>query len=169
MAFRSLLRQGLVTVQLVAVPATAKADCPAAFPRRAKETDFRRAVAAASFAVRFWPEIGLSAVVLFGLCRCSICLATAGFAPAADFFDPAGSDFAAADLFDLSVAAAAVVDPSAAGPSVVAAGPGSVGSVGSAVFAACLACSVCSFAVWLGKCMVVFAVPFCFLTHQSSF
>src|SRR6476659_8661673 len=125
MAFRSLLRQGLVTVQLVAVPATAKADCPAAFPRRAKETDFRRAVAAASFAVRFWPEIGLSAVVLFGLCRCSVCLATAGFGPAADFFD-------------LSVAAAAVVDPSAAGPSVVAAGPG---SVGSAVFAACLACS----------------------------
>src|SRR6187401_2187986 len=139
MAFRSLLRQGLVTVQLVAVPAKAKTDCPAAFPRRAKETDFRRAGADASFAVRFWPELGLSAVVLFGLCRCSICLATAGFGPAADCFDPAGSDFAAvaaaADLFDLSVAAAAVVDPSAAGPSVVAAGPG---SVGSAVFAACL-------------------------------
>ena len=160
-----------MTVQLVAVPAKAKADCPAAFRSRAMETDSRRAVAAASFAVRFLPEIGLSAVVLFGLCRCSICLATAGFAPAADFFDPAGSDFAAvaavaaADLFDPS-AAAAVVDPSAAGPSVVAAGPG---SVGSAVFAACLACSVCSFAVGLGKGMVVVAVPFCFLTHQSSF
>ena len=158
-----------MTVQLVAVPATAKADCPAAFPRRAKEKDFRRAVAAASFAVRFWPETDPSAVVLFGLCRCSICLVTVGFAPAADPFGPAGPAFAAvvaADLFDLSVAAAAVVDPSAAGPSVVAAGPG---SVGSAVFAADLACSVCSFAVALGRGMVVVAVPFCFLTHQSSF
>ena len=157
-----------MTVQLVAVPAKAKTDCPAAFPRRAKETDFRRAVAAASFAVRFSPETGLFAVVLFGLCRCSICLATAGFAPAADPFDPAGPAFAAvvaaADLFDLSVAAAA--DPSAAGLSVVAAGPG---SVGSAVVAACLACSVCSFVVALGKGMVVVAVPFCFLTRRSSF
>ena len=163
-----------MTVQLVAVPAKAKADCPAAFRSRAMETDSRRAVAAASFAVRFWPEIGLSAVVLFGLCRCSICLVTVGFAPAADPFGHAGPAFAAvvavvaADLFDLSVAAAAaaVVDPSAAGPSVVAAGPG---SVGSAVFAACLACSVCSFAVGLGKGMVVVAVPFCFLTRRSSF
>ena len=157
-----------MTVQLVAVPAKAKTDCPAAFPRRAKETDFRRAVAAASFAVRFWPEIGLSAVVLFGLCRSPICSATAGFVPAADPFDPAGSGFAvvavvvavvAVDLFDLS-------GLSAADLSVVAAGPGSVGSV---VFAACLACSVCPFAVALGKGMVVVAVPFCFLTHQSSF
>ena len=162
-----------MTVQLVAVPAKAKADCPAAFRSRAMETDSRRAVAAASFAVRFLPETDPSAVGLFDLCRCSICPATVGFAPAADPFDPAGPAFAAvvaADLFDLSVAAAAaavvVVDPSAAGPSVVAAGPG---SVGSAVFAACLVCSVCSFAVGLGKGMVVVAVPFYFLTHQSSF
>ena len=162
-AFRFLLRPDLVIVRPVVVPARAKADCPAAFLRRAREMDSRRVVAAVSFAVRFSPGTGPFAVVLFGLCRCSICLATAGFGPAADFFDPAGSDFAAADLFDLSVAAAAVVDPSAAGPSVVAAGPG------SAVFAACLACSVCSFAVGLGKGVVVVAVPFCFLTHQSSF
>ena len=141
--------------------ALAKPDHSAAFLRPARERGFHRVVAAASFAVRFSPETDLSAAVLFGLCRCSICLATAGFAPAADFFDPAGSDFAG-----FVVAAVVAVDLSVADLSVVAAGPG---SVGSAVFAACLVCSVCSFAVGLGKGMVVVAVPFCFLTHQSSF
>ena len=130
--------------------------------------DSRRVVAAVSFAVRFSPETGLFAVVLFGLCRCPICLATAGFVPAADPFDPAGSGFAAAVVVAAAVAVAVVdlSDLSAADLSVVAAGPG---SVGLAVFAADLACSVCSFAVALGKGMVVVAVPFCFLTRRSSF
>ena len=153
-------------VQPVVGPAKAKADCPAAFLSRAMETDSRRVVLAVSFAVRFSPETGLFAVVLFGLCLFPICPATAGFAPAADPFDPAGSGFAVAVVV---VAAAAVVDlsdPSAAGLSFVAAGPG---SVGLAVFAADLACSVCSFAVALGKGMVVVAVPFYFLTRRSSF
>ena len=139
-------------VQPVVVPARAKVDCPAAFLRRAREMDSRRVVAAVSFAVRFSPETGPFAVALFGPCRSPICFATAGFVPAAD------SDFAVAavaDLFDLS----------AAGLSVVAAGPG---SVGSAVFAADLACPACSFAVALGKGRVV-AVPFCFLIHRFSF
>ncbi len=155
-------------VQPVVVPAMAKAVCPAAFLRRAREMDSRRVVAAVSFAVRFSPETGLFAVVLFGLCRCPICLATAGFVPAADPFDPADSGFAVVAV--VAAAAVAVVvdlsDLSAADLSVVAAGPG---SVGLAVFAADLACSVCSFAVALGKGMVVVAVPFCFLTRRSSF
>ena len=131
--------------------------------------DSRRVVAAVSFAVRFSPGTGPFAVVLFGLCRCPICLATAGFVPAADPFDPADSGFAAVVVVAAAAAAAVVVDLSdlfAVGLSVVAAGPG---SVGFAVFAADLACSVCSFAVALGKGMVVVAVPFCFLTHRSSF
>ena len=168
-AFRFLLRPDLVIVQPVVGPAkaTAKPDYPAAFLRRAREMDSRRVVAAVSFAVRFLPETGLFAVVLFGLCRCPICLATAGFVPAADPFDPAGSGFAAAAAVAVAVA---VADPSAADLfaadlSVVAAGPG---SVGSAVFAADLACSVCSFAVASGKGKVG-AVPFCFLTRRSSF
>src|SRR6478736_3501833 len=157
-AFRFLLRQDLVIVQPVVVPAKAKAACPAAFLRRAREMDSRRAVAAVSFAVRFLPETGLFAVVLFCLCRCPICPATAGFVPAADPFDPADSGFAVAAAVVVAVvvvaaaaaAVAAVVDLSAAGLSVVASGPG---SVGFAVFAADLACSVCSFAVALGKGM----------------
>ena len=153
-------------VQPVVLPARAKADCPASFLRRAMETDSRPVAAAVSFAVRFSPETGLFAVVLFGLCRCPICPATAGFAPAADPFDPAYSDFAAAVVVVAAAAAAAAVDLSdlsAAGLSVVAAGPGSVD------FAADLSCPACSFAVALGKGMVVVAVPFCFLTHRSSF
>jgi hypothetical protein len=155
-----------VIVQLAVGPAMGTAVYPAAFLRRAMEMDSRRVVAAVSFAVRFLPETGLFAVVLFGLCRCPICLATAGFAPAAHLFDP----------FDLSaavVAAAAVVvdlfdpsDLSVADLSVVAAGPG---SVGLSVVAADLFCSVCSFAAGLGKGRVVVAVPICFLTHRSSF
>jgi len=164
-AFRFLLRQGLAIVQPVALRARAKADCSAAFRSRAMETDSRRAVVAAvSFAVRFSAETDPFAVVLFGLCRCPLCLATAGFAPAADPFDPVVSDSAA-------VVVAAVVadlsDLSAAGLSVVAAADPD--SVGSAVFAACLACSVCPFAVALGKGMAVVAVPFCFLTRRFSF
>ena len=161
-AFRFLLRPDLVIAQPVVGRAKAlvKRDCPAAFLRRAREMDSRRAVAAVSFAVRFLPETGPFAVVLFGLCRCPICLATAGFVPAADPFDPAGSGFAAA-----AAVVVVVADPSAADLSVVAAGPG---SVGSAVFAADLACSVCSFAVASGKGKVG-AVPFCFLTRRSSF
>ena len=154
-------------VQPVVVPARGKAVCPAASLRRAREMDSRRVVLAVSFAVRFSPETGLFAVVLFGLCRCSICLATAGFVPAADPFDPADSGFA---VVVVVVAAAVVVvdlsDLFAVGLSVVAAGPG---SVGFPVFAADLACPVCSFAVALGKGMVVVAVPFCFLTRRSSF
>ena len=134
-----LLRPDLVIVQLAAVPARAKADCSAAFLRRVREMDSRRAVAAVSFAVRFSPGTGPFAVVPFCLCRSPICLATAGFVPAADRFVPAGSGFAA--------------------------GPG---SVGLAVFASDLACSFCPFAVALGKGMAV-AVLFCSLTHQSSF
>src|SRR5216117_835755 len=145
--FRFLLRPDLVIVQPVVGPAKAKADCPAAFLRRAREMDSRRAVAAVSFAVRFLPETGLFAVVLFCLCRCLICLATAGFVPAADPFDPAGSGFAVAVVVDPFAA-----DLFAADLSVVAAG---LGSVGSAVFAADLACPVCSFVVASGKGRVV--------------
>ena len=160
MAFRFLLRPDLVIVQPVAGPAMAmgKTDFPAACLRQARETGFRRVFAAVSFAVRFSPETGPFAVVLFGLfalCRFPICLATAGFVPAADPFDPAGSGFVVV-----------VVDLSAAALSVVAAGPG---SVGFAVFVADPASSVCPFAVALGKGMVVVAVPFCFLTRRSSF
>ena len=150
-------------VQLVVVPARAKAVCPAAFLRRAREMDSRRVVAAVSFAVRFSPETGPFAVVLFAVCRCPRPFATAGFVPAADPFDPAGSGFVAV----VAVVVVDLSDLSAADLSVVAAGPG---SVGLAVFAADLACSVCSFAVALGKGMVVVvAVPFCFLTRRSSF
>ena len=135
----------------------AKPDCPAAFLRRAREMDSRLAVAAVFFAVRFLPGTGLFAVVLFCLCRCPICPATAGFAPAADLFDPAGSGFAVV-VADLS-------DPSAADLSVVVVGPC---SVGPAVFAADLSCLACSFAVALGKGRGV-AVPFSFLTRRFSF
>ena len=152
-----------MTVQLVAVPAKAKADCPAAFRSRAMETDSRRAVVAAvSFAVRFSPETDPFAVVLFGLCLCPIYLATAGFAPAADPFDPADSGFAAAVV----VVAVDLSDLSAADLSFVAAG---LGSVGLSVVAADLVCSVCPFAAALEKGMVVVAVLSCFLTRRSSF
>src|SRR6476469_8398087 len=104
-AFRFLLRQDLVIVQPVVVPAMAKAACPAAFLCRATEMDSRRVVAAVSFAVRFSPETGPFAVVLFGLCRCPICPATAGFVPAADPFGPADSAFVV-----VVVVAAAAVD-----------------------------------------------------------
>ena len=148
----------------------AKTDWPAVFLSRAMETDSRRVVAAVSFAVRFSPGTDLFAVVLFGLCRCPRLFAIAGFGPAAaDLFDPADSGFAAATaavVVAAAAAAAAVVDLSAAGLSVVAAGPG---SVGFAVFAADLAFSVCPFAVALGKGMAVVAVPFCFLTRRFSF
>ena len=156
-------------VQLAAVPARAKADCPAAFLRWVREMDSHRVVAAVSFAVRFSPGTGPFAVVLFCLSRFPICLATAGFVPAADPFGPAGFGLVA-------VAAAAVVvvavdpfglsDLSVAGLSVVAAGPG---FVGLAVFVSDLAFSVCPFAVAaLGMGMVA-AVLFCSLTRQSSF
>src|SRR6476660_3381912 len=100
-AFRFRLRQDLVIVQPVVLPARAKADCPASFLRRAMETDSRPVAAAVSFAVRF--------------------------SPAADPFDPAYSGFAAAVVVVAAAAAAAVADLfdlSAAGLSVVAAGPG---------------------------------------------
>ena len=158
-AFRFLLRPDLVIVQPVVGPAKAKADCPAAVLRRAKEMDSRRAVAAVSFAVRFLPETGLFAVVLFCLCRCPICLATAGFVPAADPFDPAGSGFAAAAVVVVVVAAAdlsvVAVDPGSGGPGVVA-------------VAADLACSAYFSAAELGKEKAV-ALAFCFLTRRSSF
>src|SRR5882757_5006301 len=106
----------------------AKADYPAAFLRPATETGFHRVVVAVSFAVRFLPETGLFSVVLFCLCRCPICLATAGFVPAADLFDPAGSGFVAAAVVVVAVAVADLSDPSAADLSVVAVGLCSVGS-----------------------------------------
>jgi len=159
-----------VIVQPVVLQAMARAktDWPAVFLSRAMETDSRRVVAAVSFAVRFSPGTDLFAVVLFGLCRCPRLFAIAGFGPAAaDLFDPADSGFAAAAAVVVAAAAAvAVVDLSAAGLSVVAAG---LGSVGFAVFAADLAFSVCPFAVALGKGMAVVAVPFCFLTRRFSF
>ena len=95
-AFRFLLRPDLVIVPPDVGQAKAKADCPAAFLRRAREMDSRRAVAAVSFAVRFLPATGLFAVVLFSLCRFPICFATADFVPAADSFGLARSDFAVA-------------------------------------------------------------------------
>src|SRR5438552_10971993 len=115
-AFGFLLRPDLVIAQPVVGRAKAlvKRDCPAAFLRPARETGFHRVVAAVSFAVRFSPGVGPSAVVLFGLCRCPICLVTAGFGPAADPFDPAGSGSGFAVV---AVAAAAAV---VAGPVVAA-------------------------------------------------
>ena len=94
MVFRFLLRPDLVIVRPVVflAMATAKPDCPAAFLRRVREMDFRRVVAAVSFAARSWPVADLS-VVAFDSCRCPICFATAGFVPAADPFGPADSDF----------------------------------------------------------------------------
>ena len=158
-----LLRPDLVIVQLAAVPARAKADYSAAFLRRVREMDSHRAVAAVSFAVRFSPGTGpFAVVVLFGLCRCLRPFAIADFAPAAAA-DP-GS--AAAVVVAAAVAVVDLSDLSAADLSAVAAGPG---SVGFADFAADLAFSVCPFAVASGKGMVVVAVPFCFLTHRSSF
>src|SRR5262245_9859803 len=150
-----------------------KADCPAAFLRRAREMGSRRVVAAVSFAVRFSPESGLFAVVLFAPCRSPICSATAGFVPAADPFDPADSGFAVVVAAVAAVAAVVVVVDffdlsglsAAADLSVVAADPG---SVGSAVFAADPASFVCPFAVALGRGRVV-VVPFYFLTRRSSF
>lgn len=129
-----------------------KADCPAAFLRRAREMGSRLVVAAVSFAVRFSPETGPFVVVLFAVCRCLSRFVTAGFAPAADPSVAADSGF---------VVAVVVV---AADLSVVAADPGS-----AVVAAADLSCPVCSFAVALGKGRVVVAVPFCFLTRRSSF
>src|SRR5262249_28134838 len=168
-AFRFPLRLDSAIVQPAAVLATAKADSVAAFLRRATAMEFHRAVVAAvSSAVRFLPGTGLVAVVAFALCRWPSRFATGGFVPAADPFDPAGSGFAvvaaAAAVAAAAVAAVAAVVVAVADLSV-AAGPV---SVGSAVFAVDLACSVCSFAVALGKGRVV-AVPFCFLTHRSSF
>src|SRR5215471_10041085 len=114
---RSLLHLDLVVVQPAVGPAMEMADSLAAFLRRVKEMDSRRAVAAAvSFAARFWPVADLDDVVAFDLCRCPTRFATAGFVLAADPADSADSpdsDFAAVvvaavavDLFDLSVVAA---------------------------------------------------------------
>ena len=153
-------------VQPDVLPARAKADCPAAFLRRAREMDSRRAVAAVSFGVRFSPETGPFAVVLFAVCRCPRPFATAGFVPAADPFDPADSGFAAVVVAAAAAVAVDLSDLSAAGLSVVAACPG---SVGLSVVAADLSCSVCSFAAALERGMVVVAVPFCFLIRRSSF
>ena len=162
-------------VQPVFGPAMAKADYSAVFLSRAREMEFRRVVAAVSFAVRSLLAIGLFAVGLFaavpfGLCRSPICFATAGFVPAADPSDPAGSGLAV-----VVVAAAAVVVVVAADlfglSAAVAAGLCSVGSVVVAADLACpvyFACSAFSVGAALGKGTVV-AVPFCSLTHQSSF
>src|SRR5262245_52913800 len=138
------------------------ADYSAVFLRRAREMDFRRAFAAVSFAVRFSPEIGLFAVVLFGLCRSPICFATAGFVPAFDPSDPAGSGFVVVAAAAVAVVAAAVdfFDLFAAVLFVV------VVSV-FAVFLVFPFCFAWSVGVVLWKWMVA-AVPFSSLTHQSS-
>ena len=165
---RSLLHPDLAIVQPVAGPAMAKVDCSAVFLIRGREMDFRRVVAVASSAARFSPAADLSVVVAFDLYRCPTRFGTAGFVPAADPFDPAGSADSgfvvvaaaaavAADLFDCSAA-----DPSVADFSVVAAGPDSFGS------AAYLVSSGFCFAVELGKGKVV-AVPSCSLTRRFSF
>src|SRR6266487_5591335 len=107
-ASRFLLRLDLVIVQPAVGPAMAMADSLAAFLRRVREMDFRRAVAAVSFAVRSSPETDLFAVGLFDLCRSPICFATAGFVPAVDPSDPAGFGFVAAAAV---VVVVAVVDP----------------------------------------------------------
>ena len=171
---RFLLRLDLVIVQPAVGPAMAMADSLAAFLRRVREMDSRRAVAAAavSFAARFWPVADLAVVVAFDLCRCPTRFATAGFVPAADPFDPADSaDSGSVVVVVVVVAAAAVAavaavvdlfDSSVADLSVVAAGPDSFGS------AAYLVSSGFCFAVELEKGKVV-AVPFCSLTHRSSF
>jgi hypothetical protein len=77
--------------------------------------DSRRVVAAVSFAVRFSPETGPFAVVLFAVCRCPRPFATAGFVPAADPFGPADSGFAAAVVV-VAAAVAVAVAASAATP-----------------------------------------------------
>ena len=147
----------MATVQPVAVPVMAMAT--AAFPRRVRAMGFRRVFAAASFAARFSPGTDLFAVVPFVAYRLRP-FAAADFVPAADPFDPVV--VAGPGLVGPAAAAVVVV---AADLSVVAAGPGFVGSV---VFAVDLASSVCPFAAALGKGRIV-AVPFCFLTHRSSF
>ena len=170
---RFLLRPDSAIVQPVGLQATAmaKPDCSAVFLLRAREMDFRRVVVVAvvSFAARFSPVADLSVVVAFDLCRWPTRFGSAGFVPAADPFDPAGSAdsgfvvvaaaavVVAADLFDCSAA-----DPSVADFSVVAAGPDSFGS------AAYLVSSGFCFAVELGKGKVV-AVPSCSLTRRFSF
>jgi len=166
---RFLLRLDLVTVQPAVGLAMAMADSLAAFLRRVREMDSRRAVVAAavSFAARFWPVADLAVVVAFDLCRCSTRFATAGFVLAADPSDPAGFGFVAAAAA-VAVAAVAVVDLfdlSVADLSVVVAGPD---SVGSAAFAVDFASSDFCFAEASGRGRVV-AVPFCSLVHRSSF
>jgi len=164
---RFLLRLDLVIVQPAVGPAMAMADSLAAFLRRVREMDSRRAVVAAavSFAARFWPVADLAVVVAFDLCRCPTRFATAGFVPAADPFDPAGFGFVAAAVVAVAVAVVDPFDLSVADLSVVVAGPD---SVGFAAFAVDFASSACSVAVALGKGRVV-AVPSCSLVHRSSF
>lgn len=123
--FLFLLRRGLVIVRPGLGRAMVKAGSPAVFLRQVRGMDSRRVVAAVSFAARFSPAIGLFAVVLFGLCRSRLCLATAGSEPASDPFDP--SDPAGSDFAGFVVAAVVAVDLSVADLFVVA-GPGSVGS-----------------------------------------
>src|SRR5947209_2168304 len=122
-ASRSLLRPGWVILPPAVRLAMAKADCSAGSQRRGMETDSRRVVAAGFLGARFSPGPDLSAAVPSAFYRCPVRFATSGFVPAADLFDPAGSDFA-----DFAVAAVAVVVVVAAGFSVVAADPGSADS-----------------------------------------
>ncbi len=82
-------------VQPVVVPATAKADCPAAFLRRAREKELSPGCCC-WFLLRFVFRLGLVFLLLFFLVFVAPdSLATAGFVPAADPFDPADSGFAA--------------------------------------------------------------------------
>ena len=161
---RFLLRLDLVTVQPAVGLAMAMADSLAAFLRRVREMDSRRAVAAAvSFAARFWPVADLAVVVAFDLCRCPTRFATAGFVLAAD---PADSDFAVVVVVVVVAVAVVVADPfDLFDLSVVAAGPD---SVGFAAFAVDFASSDFCFAEASGRGRVV-AVPFCSLVHRSSF
>ena len=142
--------------------AMANADSAAGFARPVRAMEFRPAAAVVSFEARFSPAPDLSAAVPSAVGRCPMRFATAGFVPAADPFDPAGSAVAAAAAAVLVVAVAAVAVVAVA---VVA---GLSAADLSGVAAADLACSVYYSAAALGKGRVV-AVPFYFLILRSSF
>ena len=159
-----LLRGDWAIAQLAVPQATAKSDFPAAFPRRAREMESHRVVAAVSFGARSSPGPDPFAAVLFVLCRCST-----GFVPL-DFVTAVAGPFGFADFGSAAAVVVVVVvvvaDPvlslSAADLSAVAVDPGSADS------AADLSCSVYSFVEELGKERAV-ALVSCFSTRRFSF
>src|SRR5262249_56121211 len=88
MAPHFLLRRDLVIAQLVVPLAMAKADSVAGFARSVRAMEFRPAVAAVSFGIRFSPAPDLSAAVLSAVCRCPRRFPTPGFFPPPAPFDP---------------------------------------------------------------------------------